>query len=220
MAASRDQWVYLNNGNIIYGTVENSGTRISVRTDSGEIFTYPISEVRKISDEKLNTPNIVRDKDLDSYVNKDTGLWISAQFLGAYSIMLTHTNRPLVEVNVTGGYRFNEYLKAGIGLGLRYYIDGHKIRASKVNLSMPIYANVRGNLIHGGYKTVVPYYSFDIGASVRDGFMMRPTIGIRVGQLRSAFLAGLTYMGQCYKSANTYTTKYGSFIGVTLGYEY
>lgn len=220
LAANYEQWVYLNNGNVLYGIVETRGTSIKITTDTGEEYTYPLAEVRTISDNKLNSPSITRDPDLKSYENTDKGFWIAGQVQGAYSLMLHGNNIPMIELDVTGGYRFNEYLRAGLGLGVRYYINNKKMRKSSVALSMPVYANVRGNIIHGGYRTVVPYYSLDIGGAVRDGFLWRPTIGIRVGQERSAFLAGLTYTGQCYKSANTNNTRYGSFLGITLGYEY
>lgn len=220
LGANHEQWVYLNNGNVLYGIVETAGTSIKITTDSGETYTYPLAEVRTISDNKLTSPGITPDADLKSYWNIDKGFWISGQLQGAYSLMLRGNNIPMIELDVTGGYRFNEYLRTGIGFGVRYYIDNRKMRKSDVALSMPIYANIRGNIIHGGYRTVVPYYSLDIGGAVRDGFLWRPTIGIRVGQERSAFLAGLVYTGQCYKSVETNKSRYGSFLGITLGYEY
>lgn len=218
-AADYEQWVYLNNGNVIYGFVESTPTGITVTTGDGHVFTYPLAEVLKITDEKEATPVIGRDRDLENYSTYQRGFWIAGQLSGAYTLNLTKKNVPMVELDVVGGYRFNEYLRAGIGFGGRYYINNDHMRDSHIAWAFPLYANVRGNIIPTAYHTVVPYYSLDIGGAIRDGFMWRPTIGMRVGQARSAFLLGLTYTGQCYKAVGG-KNRYGSFLGLTLGYEY
>lgn len=166
----------------------------------------------------VTLPPVEKDQDLTDYTKNDTGFWISGQLLGAYSLRTHHTNRPLTELNVTGGYRFNEYLRVGIGFGARTYFGNDALRERSSSWAFPLFANVRGNIIPTGYRNVVPYYSLDLGGVIQDGFMWRPTIGIRVGQPRSAFLLGLTYIGQCGKFVDN--CKYSSFLGLTLGYEY
>lgn len=169
--------------------------------------------------DNVKLPPVGEDIDLKGYNDIDHGFWIAGQLQAGYSLFMHDTNRPYTEINVTGGYRVNEFLRFGVGFGGRYYIDSKLIRGDKLDWSFPIYANVRGNIIHTGYNTVVPYYSFDIGGAIRDGFFMRPTIGIRVGQERSAFLVGITYTGQQLKKVNQ-KYRFASFLGLTLGYEY
>ena len=76
-----------------------------------------------------------------------------------------------------------------------------------------------GNFIDDEFRTVTPYWSMDMGGAIKDGFMWRPTIGIRVGQSRSAFLLGVTYTGQNLKY-KTGKDRYVSAVGLTLGYEF
>ena len=122
------------------------------------------------------------------------------------------------------GYRFNEYVRVGLGLGARYYFDNNKVRSTLSEWAFPIFLNVRGNFIPTRYRDVVPYYSFDIGGTVRDGFMLRPTVGLRVGRERSAFLVGLGYVGQdlsTYSRDNLRKTRrFVNFITLKLGYEF
>lgn len=122
------------------------------------------------------------------------------------------------------GYRFNEYVRVGLGLGARYYFDNNKVRSTLSEWAFPIFLNVRGNFIPTRYRDVVPYYSFDIGVTVRDGFMLRPTVGLRVGRERSAFLVGLGYVGQdlsTYSRDNLRKTRrFVNFITLKLGYEF
>jgi hypothetical protein len=83
---------------------------------------------------------------------------------------------------------------------------------------------VRGNFIPTQYRSVVPYYSFSIGGSIRDGFFFRPTVGLRIGQQRSAFLVSLSYVGQSMKgykwNKELKYVDYVSFISLGIGYEF
>ncbi len=164
-------------------------------------------------------PPVGKDKELTNYNESETGFWISGQVNGGYSLFINDGNSPYTEINVTGGYRMSQYLRFGVGFGGRFYFNSSHIRNNSIKWSFPIYANVRGNIIDDTYRTVVPYYSLDIGGAIQDGFFWRPTIGIRVGQRRSAFLLGISYMGQNIKYVDT-KNKYASFLGLTLGYEY
>jgi hypothetical protein len=56
--------------------------------------------------------------------------------------------------------------------------------------------------------------------------MIRPTIGLRIGEPRSAFILGLSYMGQSIKSFEIVKNekvnkeKFASFFTIKLGYEF
>jgi len=161
------------------------------------------------------------------YSTFDRGFWIAPEFTGGIYCDFGMDKMPVpLELDVTGGYRFNEYLKVGIGFGARYYINNDYVRARSIEWSFPVYANVRGNFISSEYRQVVPYYCVDLGGAIRDGFMWRPTVGLRIGENRSAFLVGLSYMGQCLKRYDKKSkdgindSKYASFLMLRLGYEF
>ena len=84
---------------------------------------------------------------------------------------------------------------------------------------MPLFLNLRGNFIPTGYRDVVPFWSIDFGTTFPDGVMFRPTLGIRVGQQRSAFTVALGYLGQHFKSLPDAPDFY-SGITLKLGYEF
>lgn len=228
-------YVYLNNGSVIKGFIENEVENVSVtiRSVNGEIYTYKAVEVRKVAHGKDPKVPAVSKK-ADSYSDYTTytrGFWFAVELQGGYSARLVNKNIGMAELDVVGGYRFNDYLKLGIGIGARYYISSKEVRDKDVQWGFPIYANVRGNFMPSQYRTVVPYYSFDLGGSIRDGVMVRPTIGIRIGEPRQAFLVGLSYLGQSMKADGkvdkdgkdgkpTKTDKFLSFVTLKIGYEF
>jgi len=183
------------------------------------------NEVRRMP--SVNNQNLQK-----NYSTFQTGFWISAEAVGGYSCRLMNSNFAFAEIDVTGGYRFNEYLKIGVGFGGRYYFDNSKVRFSSSEWSFPLYANVRGNFIPTAYRSVVPYYSVDLGGTIRDGFLFRPAVGLRIGQQRNAFLVALAYTGQGLQSyeyripagspfiLKEKKNKFVSFISLKLGYEF
>lgn len=162
------------------------------------------------------------------YSAAGSGFWIAAELSGGASLRLNHSNVSFGELDVTGGYRFNSYLKVGVGFGGRCFINNDRLRFSSVPWDFPVYVNVRGSFIDDTYRTCVPYYSFDLGAAVRDGFMVRPTVGVRFGQPRNAFLLGLSYIGQVVKGYDDDMTpglvveksRFVSMLALRLGYEF
>lgn len=164
-------------------------------------------------------PPVGKDQRLTDYADNGAGFWCAVQLGGYASTIMSHRNVPVAELDLVGGYRFNQWFRAGLGLGGRHYFMNSDLRYKSERWSLPLYANFRGNFIDDTYRDVVPYYSFDIGAAIGDGFMFRPAIGIRVGQPRSAFTLGLNYMGQSLRY-KTGKDRFVSFVGLTVGYEY
>lgn len=218
-AGNNPSWVYLNNGNIVKGNVTTTATQVTIITDNGQVLTYPIVEVNRISPVEPVQPAVKEDRAIRDMTDNDTGFWMSAQVNGSYSVFISDKCTPWTELDVAGGYRFNQYLKVGVGFGGRYYFENDRLRNNNVKWSFPIFATVRGNFIPDDYRSVTPYYSLDLGAAIRDGFMWRPTVGLRIGQSRSAFLVGITYTGQSLKY-KTGKDRYISGVGLTLGYEF
>lgn len=186
-----------------------------------KVFCFIISLVMMAGvSAQTRMPEIGTDSSQKSYSEMNTGFWISADAEGGVSLRISHKNSAIAGLNISGGYRFSEFLKVGIGFGGRYYFDNNALRYNDFEMSFPVYATVRGNFISGEHRTVVPYYSFDLGGAIRDGFMVRPTVGIRVGEFtRNAFLVGLTYTGQQLRLPD-YKKEMVSFLSLRLGYEF
>lgn len=168
-------------------------------------------------------PTVGQDKEQIDYETFEQGFWISAEALGGVSCNFSGSNLGLGEADVAFGYRFSQYLKVGVGVGGRYYINQGDMRRSSIKWAFPLYATARGNFISSYYRTVVPYWGLEIGGSIRDGFMWRPTVGLRFGEQRNAFTLGLSYMGQDLATLNKSgkkTEKYTSFVCLRLGYEF
>jgi hypothetical protein len=135
-------------------------------------------------------------------------------------------------LTVAGGYMVNEFFKIGAGLGGNYYFnDSEQIRNTSMKYNMPIFLDMRGNLTSQEVRNFVPYWSFDIGVAVHDGFFAAPTIGMRFGEMRDSWLLGLTVCFQQLDKHWTETDKqfapHGkvspemlSFIGLKVGYEF
>lgn len=165
---------------------------------------------------------------INDYGTQTSGFWNAFELQGGYSVNHGHSNIGLAELDYVAGYRFNEYLRVGAGIGARFYPKSTDLRYTSWKWSFPLFVNIRGNFISSQYRTVIPYYSFDAGASIHDGFMFRPTIGIRIGNYNnSSFLVGVSYLGQNMKVAKVnddgtvYRDNYlASFITLKLGYEF
>ena len=128
-------------------------------------------------------------------------------------------------MDFVGGYRVNEFFRIGAGFGPRYYFGPERARLNVARWGMPLYLNIRGNFIPSEYRDCVPYYSIDCGTSFPDGIMFRPTIGVRIGEPRSAFLLGVSYTGQQLKNADLdkdgkLKHKFTSFLSIKIGYEF
>ena len=149
--------------------------------------------------------------------------WISAEAIGGYSLRIGAHNLGMAEVDVSAGYRFNEFLKAGIGLGPRFYFDQQYLRYTNARWSMPLFLTARGNIISQQYRQATPWWGLEIGGAIKDGFMLRPTIGLKFGEFRHNFTIGVSYMGQNMKGyTNDFRLKnrFVSMICLRIGYEY
>lgn len=127
------------------------------------------------------------------YGTEDKGYWIAIEAFGGSMADVGRRCIPFAGASIVNGYRFNEFLRIGIGLGTKYYISNDDVRTSSIPWSFPLYADVRGNIISQNDRTIVPYWSIDIGAEVRNGVYFSPTFGARIGEARSSFIIGVSY---------------------------
>lgn len=157
------------------------------------------------------------------YFDRTDGFFISSEASAAYSLNRKNRDIGYGELDVTAGYRLSEYFRAGIGLGARMYFHDN-VRDMDHSWGLPLFVNARGNFIPTEYYTVIPFWSMDIGTTFPDGFMIRPSVGIRIGQQRSAFLVSVAYVGQQIRefAPNGVGTEHNfkSFISLKLGYEF
>lgn len=149
----------------------------------------------------------------------NSGYWCSVEFNGGSTLMENHKNVALINVSFANGYRFNQWIKVGVGIGAMYYPNNGNVRNTDYHLSMPLFFNARGNILSDDFRSAVPYWAVNIGTSIPDGFFLTPTVGYRIGEKRSAFLVGVSYTLRHLKALPEYTSDFSGAM-VKLGYEF
>ena len=128
------------------------------------------------------------------YTQRETGFWCALDLDAGSTVLLNHRNMQSVQVTYTAGYRFNEYLKVGLGVGAKYYVNNNEARRGSSNCwTFPLLVNVRGNFFSQADRSMVPYWSVNVGSAINDGFFITPTLGLRFGEQRNSWLLGISY---------------------------
>lgn len=153
------------------------------------------------------------------YSVQSSGFWGAIEAEGASSIMAHSTNMQAVAMTFSGGYRINQYLRLGAGLGCRYYVNNADVRDTDNKFGVPIFANARGNFISAYDRDGVPFWSLNVGGITNEGFFASPTLGYSFGGLRNNFLVGVSYTITSFKAYNKKDRAY-SYFGIKLGYEF
>lgn len=213
--------IYLNNGNVVKGQIIDSVPNISVKikADNGAVYEYKITEIRDIKNGEVLKPEESSRRKYVDYENNDKGYWWAAELSGGPSVFYSKGNMGYTQLAVVNGYRFNDFIRIGVGLGVRYYIENKEVRAKSNPWSFPIYANLRGNFMPQDVRRVVPFWSIDAGAAIRDGFFFSPTLGIRFGGKRSNMIVGISYTGQTMDT-KWKSDKMVSLLSAKIGYEF
>lgn len=168
----------------------------------------------------VHLPNEARDTNYREFSLENSGFWCAIEGTASSSIVFNHKNAQRAMGCFVCGYRLNEYLRLGLGVGINNYFNGNSsLRGDKVAFTGPIYVDIRGQFVSQYTREIVPYWSLDLGTNIGDGFYLSPTIGMRIGQRRSAFLLGLNYSVGEIKSLPIYPSTI-SFVGLKLGYEF
>ena len=134
------------------------------------------------------------------HARAESGFWCAAELEGI-AFLNTPDIMPLAGINLTAGYRFSEFIRIGAGIGFDYYITNTDQRFNTAkrqakDFTFPIYLNARGNIISQYSRTLVPYWSANVGVAVNDGFYFQPTIGLRFGDKRDSWLVGIGFTVQ------------------------
>lgn len=141
------------------------------------------------------------------YVVKETGYWFGA-LLDGYLVTAGNGIAGATQLNIINGYRFSEFLKVGIGVAPRYYFIGGQA------FSLPIYADVRGNFSPQTDAMFAFCWSADLGYTLNEGIYVSPFIGVRTGDIRHNFTAGISYILQGHEVGPIH------LVGLRIGYEF
>lgn len=158
-----------------------------------------------------------------SITDFNKGFWCAVEASVGASVRFgkgKDSNAGFGEADFIFGYRGSEHFMIGPGVGVRYYFPNDHLRRERSNFSFPIFLDIRGNFLSHAYRNIVPYYSIDAGAAIRDGVFWRPTVGMRFGSNRNAFMLGISYTGQMMKVIGEEGRGYISFVSVKFGYQF
>lgn len=185
------------------------------------VFTFILMSIPTVTFaqyRQVNLPDKPTSSRYKDITSEEKGFWCAFEAEGASSIMEAKPNMQFVNLSFTGGYRLNEYLRFGAGLGARMYVNNADVRNTDSQFGIPIYANIRGNFISAYDRDGVPFWSVNVGGITNEGPFVNPTIGYSFGGLRNNFLIGISYtlvrFEDSFKSKQTY-----SYFGLKIGYE-
>lgn len=180
---------------------------------------------QKHTDYKLpETPNRAEYVD---YPSLDKGFWFAVQLAPAGAFAAS-SRATFAQADLILGYRFGEFFKIGAGVAPRLVIPVNSSTSigfppaklsvmERSGIDLPIILDLRGNIISQESRMCVPYWNVDAGYTLGQGIYASPTIGIRIGQPRNNFIAGLTYMFQYYGGALNIPAH---AVGIRIGFEY
>lgn len=176
--------VYLNNGSIINGRVEDDGDKVKVYTADGSVWVFDKSEVRSLG--QALKPNYQKEKGFVSMTHFSLMMGKSSDNWGNY-VYAAPSIRTFV------GYQTNPRLAFGLSTG----IDGYESMPL-----IPLMAGLRGDVFKA---STTLYYGLDFGYSIpwysridgnnwnseieyTGGLVLNPMIGLkRYGQRGGGF---------------------------------
>ena len=167
----------------------------------------------------VKLPDAPKHTNYRNYEAQDNGYWFAIEAEGASSIMPTRKNMQFASATFTNGYRFNQFLRVGAGVGSRIYVNNTDVRDKSDRFAIPIFANLRGNFISAYDRDGVPFWSVNAGYVINDGVFANPMIGYSFGGMRHNFLIGVSYTISRFKDYNNENTTF-SYFGLKLGYEF
>lgn len=153
------------------------------------------------------------------YQTEEQGFWFSFEADGGSTIMEHRRNMQYVDATFTGGYRLNEFLRAGVGFGGRMYVNNADVRQNNSKFGVPVFVSARGNFISAADRDGVPFWAVRIGDIVKEGVYFSPAVGYSFGGERNNFQISLAYVLTNPKISDGSRQITSSF-GLRLGYEF
>lgn len=150
---------------------------------------------------------------------QDNGYWCAIEAGGGSTAMDNMKNIAMVAASFANGYRLNQFLKVGVGVGVMYYPNNKNVRENENHFSIPLFFNARGNILSDEMRHTVPYWSINVGTCTSDGFFLTPSVGLRIGEKRSAFLISIGYTLRHFDSYPENRNYYSGAL-LKLGYEF
>jgi len=164
--------VYLKNGSVIRGIIVEQipNQSIKIETADRSVFVFKMDEIEKLTREPRSgsrtgsnqrefassTPHFIRIVELGYEIG--SGTW----------------GLDRVKFNFINSYQFNPYFSAGLGTGMRYYVDADIF-------VLPIFTDLRATIIPG---PISPYVALGLGYSLDTrnnfegmGMMFSPNVG-------------------------------------------
>lgn len=123
----------------------------------------------------------------------DRGYWLAAEATCMPTLMHDMTNFVQAGISLVNGYRFNEFFKAGVGVGLVYMTNVKNVNDGKPRLYVPLFLELRGDILSSKIYKAVPYWNVDFGYQFGNGLMANVGPGLRVGEKRNAFTVSAGY---------------------------
>ncbi len=153
------------------------------------------------------------------YENQDYGFWFATEVEGGSTVKGDGLNMQFADAVVTAGYRFNQFLKVGAGVGGRYYFNNGGVRAEESKWGVPVFANVRGNIISAYDRGAVPFWSVRLGGIINEGIYFSPSVGYSFGGMHNNFQISVAYAMTNPKYSDG-EKKLTSAFTLRLGYEF
>lgn len=204
---------------------------VSVALVLANALCFAQGPARDVPAKAVEPAAIEKTSDYKYYSGNDKGFWAGFDLGSGASFTGVGTGVPL-DFCAQLGYRFNQYIKLGVGGGMRYNFISDNCRDNSQdpetfkNWSFPLYLDVRGNFFSQDYRDFVPFWRFDIGYTFNDGFMFSPGLGLSFGsEIRNHFTLGISYVGQMArvvtcKDPRTTGNGYLNQFQLKLGYEF
>lgn len=156
---------------------------------------------------------------------KDNGWWCAVEGHAGAVFFRPQAYEGLFGISFTNGYRFSEYARLGVGFGVtttKYDYDfvshyPYKLQAA----TLPLFLNVRGNILSQKERKCVPFWNADIGfAFLKNLFFFDAGVGMRVGGNRHAFVLSANYIGRMVDFDYRKESNFSNGIIFKLGYEF
>lgn len=174
--------IYLKNGSVIKGIIIEEIPGTSVKIQSGQnIFHYELSEIAKFTRERLTEEE--EKKQRTNFSFKPKGFVFNYE-LGLTDLIYNGDQTPMASIILSHGYQFNPHIYLGLAAGGEFSSQGTH--------SVPVYLDFRSYLMKTratpmlgmglGYQMLYSSggNSFGSSNSIINGFLINPTVGVRV----------------------------------------
>lgn len=244
---SLEDVVYLKSGKIVRGRIIEQNTEsITILLVGKYKFTYQQIEIEKITKEvststitpstrNRTTSDVLPIKEYDQ-VNEDRTPSAKG-YIGiiefGYGIPVGDFGMNYLKVNFINGYRFNQNVSLGLGLGLHQFNDSEQydyydsyVPDLFDNKFIPIFLDLRVNLTKG---KISPYLVLDAGANFYNDFsgsgvMYSPGAGVKFGiGPKSSLNVGISfdnYQIPFFDFNSGYVEDYSRALGVNLSFTF